>query len=124
MQTQDWQGKHLDKDILSQGNKVYSPVTCLFVSLEINLLLNERRTKRGKYKIGVHWHKTVKRFQSQLKVNSNSTHIGYFDTEQEAHDAYKVEKYRQIKKIALNQTEPLRAALLNYKITSKQVKSK
>jgi hypothetical protein len=29
---QDWRGNHLDKDITSQGNKVYSPNLCLFVT--------------------------------------------------------------------------------------------
>ena len=31
--------KCLDKDILVQGNKVYSPNTCIFVTNDINVLL-------------------------------------------------------------------------------------
>ena len=31
METQDWQGKELDKDILFPGNKHYSPDNCVFV---------------------------------------------------------------------------------------------
>lgn len=34
---QDWQ---LDKDILFEGNKVYSPETCCFVPREINIMIN------------------------------------------------------------------------------------
>lgn len=38
------EGWHLDKDILMQGNKFYSPETCCFVPFEINVLFR-RRTK-------------------------------------------------------------------------------
>lgn len=33
---QDWEGKELDKDLLVQGNKVYGPETCVFVSGLVN----------------------------------------------------------------------------------------
>tara|TARA_R110002049_G_C8858977_1_gene538029 strand:+ start:91 stop:618 length:528 start_codon:yes stop_codon:yes gene_type:complete len=36
METQDWKGKELDKDILIKGNKMYSPGTCLFVTTKEN----------------------------------------------------------------------------------------
>ena len=38
METQGYEGKCLDKDILEIGNKVYSPETCCFVTNEINAL--------------------------------------------------------------------------------------
>ena len=36
MMAQDWEGRELDKDIKFDGNKVYSPETCLFVSQKEN----------------------------------------------------------------------------------------
>ena len=36
MEKQDWQGKHLDKDLIKAGNKMYSPLTCVFVSNKVN----------------------------------------------------------------------------------------
>ena len=51
-------GYQLDKDLLTKGNKIYSPETCCFVPQEINLLLVRRQNRRGKYPIGVSRDKT------------------------------------------------------------------
>lgn len=42
MASQDWGGKHLDKDLLVEGNKVYSPETCVFISKRVNTFLQDR----------------------------------------------------------------------------------
>tara|TARA_R110002050_G_scaffold11693_1_gene39168 strand:- start:71 stop:445 length:375 start_codon:yes stop_codon:yes gene_type:complete len=39
MINQDWIGKELDKDIINNGNKTYSPENCAFVSRKVNLLI-------------------------------------------------------------------------------------
>ena len=44
---------HIDKDILIPGNKIYSPSTCLLVTLAINNLLTDRGNARGSYPMGV-----------------------------------------------------------------------
>lgn len=116
MVKQDWENKHLDKDILFQGNKIYSPEKCLFVSKEINLLLSNHKARRGLYPQGVHFSKRDKKFVAQVNIYGKRTHIGYFGTEEEAYSAYKSAKYAVIKEIALKQSEPLRSALLNHKI--------
>ena len=46
---------HLDKDLLSKGNKVYSESTCVFIPKDINLLLTKSTASRGEHLIGVHW---------------------------------------------------------------------
>ena len=48
----DW---HLDKDLLTKGNKVYSEDFCVFLPQEINLLFIKRKALRGEHPIGVHW---------------------------------------------------------------------
>lgn len=46
-------GMELDKDILIQGNKVYSPEACSFVPQYINTLLTNSAAARGSLPLGV-----------------------------------------------------------------------
>ena len=116
MEKQDWQSKHLDKDILNQGNKIYSTGNCIFVTGEINCLLLDNKSTRGDMPIGVSFFKRDGNYKSQIKIKGINTHLGYYDTPELAHEAYKVAKYAHIKEIALQQDEPLCSALLKYKI--------
>ena len=47
------EGFHLDKDILIEGNKTYSPDTCRFVPPNINTILSASNSIRGDYPQGV-----------------------------------------------------------------------
>jgi len=113
MLTQDWEGKELDKDIISPGNKIYSPDTCMFVNRAINLLIQH---KKSKFATGVSYHKRDKVFCAAVTYNGKHEHIGNYRTEMEAHNAYKMKKYKIIKDVAMTQPEPLKTALLNHKI--------
>jgi len=118
MEKQDWKGKELDKDLLTQGNKIYSPLYCIFVDKKINTLTTTRKSLRGKYKVGVTSSKSGNKFVSICNDgNRKQVHLGVFITEQEAHNAYCDYKYKLIAGVALQQTEPLKSALLNYKIS-------
>ena len=50
MARQSWEvscgekAKHLDKDIIIEGNKLYSPETTAFISHELNLFIGDRKT--------------------------------------------------------------------------------
>lgn len=46
METQDWEGKVLDKDLKGTG-KLYSPETCMFIPSELNLFLVGKRKSKG-----------------------------------------------------------------------------
>ena len=94
----DW---HLDKDLLVKGNKVYSENTCVFIPQEVNSLLIKRENMRGEYLIGVHWCKTHKAFVAQVNKNKGKRErLGYFKTELEAYNAYKVAKEAFVKEQA------------------------
>ena len=119
MESQDWEGKDLDKDLLVQGNKVYSPNACIFVDAAINSLLNENEAARGEYKIGVHLKKGNDKFVARCCDGyGKRINIGQYDTEADAFEAYKKGKYKEIKRVALQQSDGrLRDALLAYIIT-------
>lgn len=98
METQDWEGKHLDKDLLVKGNRVYCPECCVFVSKLTNTFILDSLRKRGEYLIGVFWHKRDEVFVAQCNNTfaENRFHkrfLGYFDTELEAHLAWKAKKH-------------------------------
>ena len=95
---QDWQ---LDKDLLIKGNKVYNEDSCVFIPQEINSLLIKSNASRGEHLIGVNWHKTNKAFVARVSKNKGKQeHLGYFNTEVEAFNAYKTAKESFIKEQA------------------------
>lgn len=107
MEVQDWEGKQLDKDLLTPGNKVYSPETCVFVDKRVNLFLIECSATRGECIIGVCWHRGVNKFQALCGDGSGKQkHLGCFNTELEAHKAWLAFKLEQAKILAAEQTDP------------------
>ena len=114
----DWQ---MDKDLLVKGNKVYSESTCVFIPQEINSLLINCTASRGKHLIGVYWSKTANAFVSRVSRNKGgSEHLGLFNTEIEAFNAYKQAKENYIKEQANKWKSQIdeRAynALMNYQV--------
>ena len=94
-------GWQLDKDLLVKGNKVYSESTCVFIPKEINQLLTKRASSRGEHLIGVCWDKRHKAFKAQVGKNKGKQeNLGYYNTEIEAFNAYKVAKEAFIKEQA------------------------
>lgn len=90
----------LDKDILLKGNKVYSPNMCVFIPHRINSLFTKSKKSRGNYPIGVNFHKKVNKYNSKLNILGSRIHLGYFDTPEEAFNAYKKAKEQYIKQVA------------------------
>ena len=109
-------GWELDKDILVKGNKVYSEDTCCFVPKEINLLLVKHDKGRGDYLLGVDYHKNRKQFRARC----SDKHLGWFNTEIEAFNAYKKAKESYIKELAekwKDQIDPrVYEALMKYEV--------
>ena len=115
------QGWHLDKDLLIKGNKIYSESTCVFIPSEINTLLTKCVASRGEYLIGVSWYSKSKTFIAQVHKNKGrSEHLGYYKTEIEAFNAYKIAKESFIKEQANKWKDKIdeRAyeALMNYQV--------
>jgi hypothetical protein len=95
METQDWQGKHLDKDLLSMGNKVYSPDFCVFIKPELNIFMTDRLSCRGVYPLGVCLHKSGNKFVAQCsnQITKKQEFLGHFSCANQAHLAWKKRKH-------------------------------
>lgn len=76
----------LDKDIVGNG-KLYSEDVCVFVPSVINNLFKRSSRKTTKY-AGVFKESRKKMFKSGITVDGKSKHLGYFETELEAHLEY------------------------------------
>lgn len=53
-----------------------------------------RRRKCGGSLIGAHWSKVWSRWKSSINSGGRAVHLGWFDTEQQAHEAYVTAKRR------------------------------
>ena len=116
MESQDWQDNQLDKDLLFEGNKVYGPETCVFVSGTVNSFANDHGSKRGEWLIGVHWDKGTNKFMSQCgnPFTKKQDYLGLFDCEQEAHEAWLKRKLELAYELADEQPdERIAEALIN-----------
>lgn len=90
-----------DKDIIIKGNKIYSPETSVFVPQRINKLFTKRQNYRGKYPVGVTFHKQSNSFRANISNGSGKMiTLGNHKTPEDAFESYKVEKEKLIKTIA------------------------
>lgn len=95
METQDWEGKELDKDLLVDNNKLYSEKTCVFISHSLNSAIAVRR-KKSNLKLGVHISKNKFVSQCERDCLGKKRWIGVFNTENQAHRAWVIAKLEVI----------------------------
>ena len=102
LKNQDYEGKCLDKDILHPSNKLYSPEKCVFVSKELNNFTTDRLLHRGKYMLGVSYHKATSKFSAMCSnpFTNKKEWLGLFDSEAKAHLAWKKRKHELACKLA------------------------
>lgn len=92
-------GFDIDKDLLHEGNKVYSPSTCIFVPRRINNLFLARRSgvtsglPEGVSK------KPKGRYCARIRKDAVQIHLGYFDTPAEASYVYKLAVYEHTRNV-------------------------
>ena len=115
----DVTGKQLDKDIISPGNKVYGPDTCLFVSRKLNAFFVSSDKLRGKYPLGVYKHTSRKRRKPFMAMINDGTgkkkFVGYYSTPEEAYQAFiQAKKELLLERFILPETDQrLKQALYN-----------
>jgi hypothetical protein len=105
----DWQNCQLDKDLLFSGNKIYSPETCVFIPQKLNGFILDSYRSRGLLMLGVSSSKRVKKpFTAQCKnpFSDESSYIGMYTTELEAHKAWQAKKHEYACQLADLQDDP------------------
>lgn len=116
------EGYQLDKDILIKGNKVYSPETCCFVPKSINTMVTTSKGVRRANIIGTSYDKEKGKYAAYTSKKNKRIHLGYYNSEEEAFDAYKQVKENIICDMAQEYfdkgliTEKVYQALMNYKV--------
>lgn len=96
MGKQDWEGKHLDKDLIGNG-LLYSEDTCLFVSSRVNVFIGEKMVGEFpgtyvKFNDG-----RINRVVSQISGAEGKLHLGVYPSQIQAHRAWQQEKITQAK---------------------------
>jgi hypothetical protein len=80
---------HLDKDLYSIGNRVYSPETCIFIPASLN---DSFPTSPGRRKSdnlqGVTLLRKSGKYQAATSYKNKHVHLGTFNTKQLAHKAW------------------------------------
>lgn len=108
---------HLDKDLLIPGNDIYGKSQCCFLPREINLIIRSAPGGR-ELPIGVVKHAKNGNYNARL----GPTHLGCFDTPEEAFGAYAEAKEQEFKRLARKYKTTLSPkafrALLNRKVTT------
>lgn len=119
MEKQNWEGKHLDKDLLVDGNKLYSPETCVFISSNLNNFLTDSFATRGDCLIGVSHIPKVAKYRATCRnpFTLKSESLGSFENETDAHVAWKTRKHFFAESLASFETDQrvVTALLTRYK---------
>lgn len=114
---------HLDKDIISKGNKIYGAKYCSFVPADVNILFVKRERDRGEYPIGV-----KKLLNGKFQAICSMKQIGEgilrrsVDTPEKAFLIYKENKERLIKTVGQreydkgNIVKKCYEAMMNYEV--------
>lgn len=102
MESQEWQGMELDKDIIHPGNKVYGPEFCIFVPSQLNAFLTDHGAARGQYPIGVSIERKCGRFKASCSnpFTGRLENLGRFHRPEDAHLAWKARKNQHARRYA------------------------
>lgn len=77
-----WENCQLDKDFLIEGNKHYSPDTCVYIQQGLNLFIGSSAKSRGSYMLGVSAipRSKVNPYQAQCSnpFTLQKEYLGYF----------------------------------------------
>ena len=94
-------GYHLDKDLMVEGNKVYSAKTCCLIPQELNNLLLIKIKNTSGLPLGVYKKRGDNKYTSSLSCSNTNVYLGRFEDVGSAAQAYKLAKEAQVKTTTL-----------------------
>ena len=80
------EGWQLDKDLLQEDTKLYSPETCVFLPRELNTFLATAYSSNTSNHTGVYWYSVGNTWRAQI----GSNYLGAFTDKEEAIEVYAV----------------------------------
>lgn len=112
--SQQYEGKHLDKDLLVLGNKEYSPERCLLVSAGVNSFMTEVKSNIGDYPTGVCLKKATGKYTTYVNnpLTGMKLQIGTYSTPEEARLNYLRVKLEIARELSYQQENPVIAEAL------------
>ena len=85
-------GYQLDKDLIGDG-KTYSPETCVYIPSWLNVFIQSAASKDNKLSTGAYQRKSGRYMAiCANSIDGGLSHLGTFDTEHDAHLAWKNKK--------------------------------
>jgi hypothetical protein len=104
----DWQSCTPDKDLLIIGNKHYSPKTVVYIHRSVNTFITDAKSSRGNLMLGVSLTDNIgKPYRARCNnpLTRKLENIGVFQTEIEAHLAWKLYKHNIAVQLSLSQPD-------------------
>jgi len=90
------EGFEIDKDILSDEGKAYSPSTCVFIPKRLNSFLTNKQTANTSGYIGVSRTRNGLKWRASIKIDGKGKNLGVFEEVEDAVDAYKQARQAQV----------------------------
>lgn len=90
-------GYEVDKDLLIEGNRVYSSNSCCVVPQDLNVLFNKSLAAKGIAPTGVNYQPNINMFQARISINGERVYLGVFKCPYEAEAVYKKAKQDYVK---------------------------
>lgn len=96
-------GFSIDKDIISPGNKTYSPDKCRYVPGVVNSMTTRTNMRKSSSLPGASFNSRLGKWQSQCRnpVSSKNEYLGLFDSEDCAHRAWAKRKSEICRDVAI-----------------------
>ncbi len=88
-------GWHLDKDLLGSGS--YSEETCCLLPPTLNVLMQGIGSWKRGDKVGASYMKSRGKWRAYGNDYYSQVHLGHFDTQEQAHRQWKLDKAQRIK---------------------------